>query len=365
MTIATRSLAAAELASRDRAVPALDVLIDPEALADVLGESVSVDRVRYKPGNSVVAAVTVAGERRWVASYAVPVKRAKTIERAAQLGYAVSDLPGHPGILTGHAYADRELHHAIRALRRKRAALLADAEILRHNPHRRLVLRSGDFLVKVASHDAGSVAMPAALAWQGVPVVTSSRVARGVTTTPWWGAGDLANSPKAESAASTGRALAVLHSASLPATPMLDARGALSGAVDAVVTLLPAEGGRARALAHRIRLDGGAPVVSHGDFSPDQVLVGAEQEVRLIDFDRACLASPERDLGSFAAVAPTPVTEGLLTAYREAGGAVDGGSLAHWTAYALLLGAVEPFRRVDPDWPAALTRALDRAEALL
>ena len=78
------------------------------------------------------------------------------------------------------------------------------------------------------------------------------------------------------------------------------------------------------------------PVMVHGDFSADQVLVDGPA-VRIIDFDRVTTSDPARDLGSFAAVEDIadpagvgPVAGGRKTAqlidgYREAGGRVIAG----------------------------------------
>jgi hypothetical protein len=57
----------------------------------------------------------------------------------------------------------------------------------------------------------------------------------------------------------------------------------------------------------------------------------------------------------------------LLGAYRDAGGpaATAGEELAHRTAGALLLRAVEPFRSRDPDWDAHVDALVERAHRLV
>nr|WP_324288001.1 phosphotransferase [Agrococcus sp. SL85] len=102
-------------------------------------------------------------------------------------------------------------------------------------------------------------------------------------------------------------------------------------------------------------------MLSHGDWSPDQVLVDGGA-VRIVDLDRVCTAPPERDLGSWlASGGPTAMLEG----FADAGGGWDERALGAWRALAGLERAAEPFRRGVADWPASVAARLASAEEAL
>ena len=102
-----------------------------------------------------------------------------------------------------------------------------------------------------------------------------------------------------------GQALARLHALPLgPVRPGPDHRIALSHAADAVGVLCPALATRTRELAavlgESLPADG-LRVVSHGDFSLDNLLMSAEGEVTgVIDVGRAGIADRYRDLAILA-----------------------------------------------------------------
>jgi Ser/Thr protein kinase RdoA (MazF antagonist) len=99
----------------------------------------------------------------------------------------------------------------------------------------------------------------------------------------------------------------------------------------------------------------------HGDFYDDQVLVG-DAGVVLIDFDRARLGNALLDVGSFlahlTACGAESSREPFLDAYPAARPEARRSALL-FEAAALLRRAVEPFRRLDPDWPAELERLVE------
>jgi aminoglycoside phosphotransferase (APT) family kinase protein len=374
--------------ARDPALAALAAVLDPGQRRTVLGHDSTVTRIRYKPGSSIVAALTSptrAGG--WIAAYADPNKVTKTLSRAARAGFSASAVAGLPGVVVGETAADRMLSGPLAAIRSAAPELFAEATLLRHNPHRRAVFSSelagAPVALKVSAVDAvGSSAASTqrdrlfdALEHAGVPVLRPSALpgVAGAETVPWWGDGDLAGIPLPAAAGTAGRTLARLHAAHrIPATPFepapptAPAPGAeIAAAIRSMSTVLPGETGRAEALGARLLAAAGHSrahrvTLVHGDFSPDQVLVGAGQ-VRLIDFDRCTLDAPERDLGSFLATAALmgrpELGSALLAGYAGAGGTVDD-DLLHWhTATAYLLRAGEPFRGLVPDW-AARTRAI-------
>ncbi|MDQ6753369.1 MAG: phosphotransferase, partial [Actinomycetota bacterium] len=121
---------------------------------------------------------------------------------------------------------------------------------------------------------------------------------------------------------------------------------------------------------------GHRPVLAHGDFSPDQVLVDGSG-IRIIDFDRIGTAERAADIGSFAAAEEVqdadpaartdgaPKTRRLLEGYRQADGQVSPERVQLWAAYRMFRGSVEPFRDRAGDWPADIRWHLHRAQDLI
>lgn len=390
----------ADLVSRDPAVAALAAVLDPDRRLEVLGHTSRVTRIRYKPGSSIVAAlVNESAEGRattgWIAAYSDPAKLGKTLARAAHAGFDARAVEALQGVVVGETAADRVLSTQLGRLRRLVPGVFAHATVLRHNPHRRVVLRSvmtgQPVVLKVQAatgrtrygadpaSEAGSRALDG-LERAGVRVLRPTALAglEGAEVVPWWGDGDLATIRLAEDALrhaglSAGRDLARLHNAHLGETegPAPEAgRREDDAAVRSIGTILPAASDRAAAVAARLRRAGSGPArrltVVHGDFSPDQVLVGGG-ETRLIDFDRCTIDSPERDLGSFLATAELmgrpELGRALIDGYTAAGGTADPRELHRFTAIAFLRRSVEPFRTLSPHWARQTEHALYRAES--
>jgi hypothetical protein len=178
--------------------------------------------------------------------------------------------------------------------------------------------------------------------------------------------------PQCEAAASL---LARLHRATppagLPHRRAVDAMDDVLRACRDLACLDEELGARAAAIADRLssRLPrGGEPRLTHGDFHSGQVLFeGGESGV--IDFDRAVVGCPARDLATFhahrlaaAGGEPDGVSELLVERYRRL--AELGRELEWEKACAVLLQSMAPFRTLDPDWPARTRLLLVQAEAL-
>ncbi len=355
--------AVAVLAERDPALPDLGLILDPERLATALGRDIAIERVRYKRGAAVVVAVRGEDDTRaWVAEYSDPAKLEKTEARARRAGHTVARVT--PAALTGTAEADRVLSPVLHRLSESRAELLADARVVRYNPHRRLVLRAGGLAVKVRDRDADLADDVArSLAASGHPVIAPVRLGDRVSATEWWGSGDLSTRHDPERERRAGGILAALHAvdpSAFPVVPHPPVVGA-SRAAAAVAAVLPDLSARADRLALRIaeRLGGSASaVLLHGDWSLDQVLSDG-RAVRIIDLDRVTTGPAERDLGSALA---SGATTALLEGYAAAGGAVDESTLPAWTALSLLQRAIDPFRALAAGWPSAVRDRLAQAE---
>ncbi|MGI6877495.1 phosphotransferase [Microbacterium sp. gxy059] len=348
-----------EIVRREPLLPDLALLLDAEALSDALGSPVRIERLRYKPGSSTVVSLRDrAGRAFWAAAHADPAKIAKHARRAARLGASATPI-GHAA-LSAPAVADRALARGI-----EEAALASSSgEVLRYNPFRRLVVRSGGHVVKASAREQ-DVRVPERLAARGIPVLVPRRLGARATTTTWWGEGDLASVPSPTAARAAGRALAALHRVPVDDPPLAapSRSEVVAGAMDAIRAILPdaaesagdvaAEAGCAASSRH-------AGLV-HGDLSPDQVLVRAGV-IRIIDLDRASRGEPERDLGAFLAAGGD---EALVDGYREAGGAPDADAIRAWRAIAHLQRAVEPFRTALPGWPQAVRAEIAAAREVL
>lgn len=152
--------------------------------------------------------------------------------------------------------------------------------------------------------------------------------------------------------------------------------GLVQRSAETLAVLLPEHGAWVRELAAGIAAELGTMpekhAVVHGDFYDDQVLVGPDG-VTLLDFDEARLGHPLVDVGNFLAhvsakLRDTLAADGARHTFRDeylrrAGG--DARSVAVFEASAMLQLAVGPFRRLEPDWPAAISRLLRLTEERL
>ncbi|MGW8481801.1 phosphotransferase [Microbacterium sp. NPDC055903] len=358
----TATAAVIDLAARDPALPDLALVLDDERRSAAFGARTVIERVRYKPGASIVAAVRTPDEALWwCASYADPAKLDKSDSRARAHGAETRRLSERA--LAGAAHGDRLLAARIRRAIGDRDAI-DRTRMLRYNPLRRLVVRAGDRAVKITAGDAAPVAAQA-LAATGAAVLAPERVGDGAWAYPWWGLGDAADPTlgTAPVLAAAGASLAAMHAvprASIP-LPVIDAAAAAAEAAEAIATLLPSLRARAMRLAAALAVLDGPRVPSHGDWSADQILTDGT-EVRIIDLDRATLAPPEHDLGSYLAAGGDPAH---VDGYLAAGGRVSPRALESWAAFGVLRRATEPFRIGDPSWPCLVEQALRRAESIL
>ncbi|MCW2132171.1 phosphotransferase family protein [Arthrobacter sp. VKM Ac-2550] len=240
----------------DRALPALDVVMDPERLSSLFGRPVAAAHLRYKPGMSVVARLSGSDGPTWIAGYSrsQDSKLAKTFKRAEQQGVQLEslELPEAPGhlVVSGPLALDAKLHRVL-----ARTGLLSGRaggiDVLNYNPHRRLVAAFGQGdQRRVAKVTAGRARVHAEMLVRlqdaGVPVLEQQSPgdeagahpdgadARHAVYYPWFGDTDLQRLHRQE-----------------PGTPEQDAleQGAPErGGPDALA--LAAEAGRTLALLH-------------------------------------------------------------------------------------------------------------------
>lgn len=362
--------------------PGLALVLDPERLAELVGQDVRVGYVRPKPGVSTVAALSDPDGMPWgwvrtLTGEAV-VKAGKARARAEEAG--VGDRLGEV-VLTGR---DTVVQWGP-VVADPRLALLAAAldpapgDLLRHNPLRRLVAREGRRVVRVTAqeHRSRLTHVTHDLAVAGVPVVTTVEAAPGSPTgrrVSWWpwvegvDASVLVGSPDGDEALhEVGRVLGMLHSVppaqvrGLRVRGWTDALAAARAAVGLLEAVAPGAAGSARRVLDRLppEVPAGMPVACHGDLSLDQLLVRAGSgEVVLTDLDRAAAAPAVLDHASLVAV-------DLLDGHGCLGPVAEGyaGTTGHpprapgpWVAAAVLARVAEPWRHQQPGWPGEIVR---------
>ncbi len=407
----------AAVVARDRALPGLAALLDDRPLAELTGMRVRRRYLRYKPGTSCVlgGSVALAGEDVDAFVLAHDARSAEKIGKTVDAAPPGTVLFTNPelGLLMALAPADRDLPFLAaladaRRLRRTLRRLLPSVgwrgvqlRTLSYKPQRRWVglatARDGQRVVlrayppADAARAAGAVRALGKLP-PGTPRLLGADVELGLVALEY-AEGQTLDTARADAsfsgAAAAGRlraagvALAQLHTrvdAGVPSWTAADDAQALRSVADQVAVLLPELGPPAAALADLLaqRMSGLPPdtVCAHGDFSTDQVVLGADGSVVLLDLDRVAQADAAIDLASLAA----SLTAADLLAGRRPEGHVeflsaigagyaavrplpDAEALRLHTAALLLRRSTEPFRLCAPLWPERMRAMLAAATA--
>ena len=373
---------------------AVEVVLDQDRLSELTGRPGRAARLRIKPDVSLAVGLEDAATGRpagW-ARLLWPVGRAKAdraARRARERGLRTvrRELDGGLVLHAGRLASDPALmEHLGRAAA---GGLVEDpdgARVLRHNPLRRLVVRTGTGVVRITSapqddelrlRDFIAARVPGAPIPAAAPGFAAPDPPTHISALRFVGDADLARAalPGAGAAtAAAGAALAALHASTrrLPAdlAARLPGRGAetrRAGAVHASVlrALDPALAARVRALDERLPAAPPAPrVLAHGDFTPDQVLVRRDDgAVWLTDFERSRLAPAATDLGSYLSVVDDATGRALLDGYADAGGRVpDEADLAAGVLGARLARLAEPLRHADTRWRERIGREVEELE---
>lgn len=362
------------------AIAGAELILNNSSLSGLVGREVSVRRLRYKPGTSLVASWS-AGPRAedcgWAALFADNVKVTKALARAERVGATAWAPAPSLGMVIGDLWSDTPMTYDLKRIR-KRAK---DLQILRHNPRRRVVasaeLDGEHYCIRVAA-EANHLAS-SSLAWQeyGAPVlpVLPLQATHFGSISPWWGRGDLASIAQPWAAEAAGAALAKLHRSSV--RPKLSVRPPkVADTIAPLAQLAPWWADRLEALSvslsQRLQRVADEDVVTvHGDFSPDQVLLGDDgtgaDDIRIIDLDRSGEGVASSDIGHFlASVARDGGAEigpAFVAGYQSIAG-FDVESVTGWQALSLLAEALEPFRTRNPHWVDEIDRIIGLAEAL-
>ncbi|MFN3276850.1 MAG: phosphotransferase [Paracoccus hibiscisoli] len=345
------------IVARDPALPGLALLLDPQAVAALLGAPVNPVHLRYKPGTSCMATFRMGAG--FVTLRALTRTRFDDDRPSPRRAALQRRLPDH-AVIIQPPQADRR----ITALRK--GAVPDDAVALRFKPERRLVLRRGDTMIKAMSPATWDRALRGAQfgAGHGGPQVMALDAKHHLITTAWL-PGHSAEAAPASVHARIGAALAALHRGTADLPPR--APFAPPAALDDLAVLAPDLSAPIDRLRHALMLlhPQGPLVPSHGDFSADQVMIAPDGTLSIVDWDEAGLAPAAHDLGTYLArldhdaLTGTP-TDDRAQALLQGYGPPPPDLAAHHAA-ALAALATEGFRTRRPDWPDLARRLLDRA----
>ncbi len=379
------------LAARDPALPGLGLLLDADALASALGVArVDLQHLRYKPGTSC-SAVVVTDEGPWLRLRGLTSARyaEKSASGPAQLNAVCIEIgsPANDRLVPGlrRLWPEERRGKALTRLFGEGRLSTARLVPLSYRLGRRLVARlehpDGDALLKVHNPGRFAQALAGALAAEvsGHGKLERACGERSAVATRWMPGATLSAARDTSGFSDAGAALACLHDSRLllpfPRS-RTDEITALQRVLDDARMLLPELAERLDTLSRRLAAAlAGAPADPgpiHGDFSADQVVMGAAG-VRLIDWDRAGTGDRAGDLGSaLARLDAERVLDGLApeasqaaaaaliegyAAYRAPPAAVEVQRLAH-----LARLATEPFRRQLANWPDAILALLHEVE---
>lgn len=376
------------LAGRDRALPGLGALLDAGGLAREAGlDGLRPAYLRYKPGTSCTAGLVpeAGGLGAWMAVTVPPARFADLARRPKWRKRGAVVLPDRHALLVPLA-GDRKLRGARRLVDPDRQRRLlkrlglenAHLSVLRYKPGRRLVLRADGpegprAVIKLHARardwDAALAGARFCEAAGGPAIVGISDRDRAIAVA--WVAGDeLGTAAPAERFRLAGLALAAAHARPLAHDLRRFAPPDTRTAIRAIAALDPDLGEVVRGLPLP-DLPAGAPCGIHGDFSADQVVVGPEG-ARIVDWDRAAVGPPARDLGSALArldldgirgAEVAAAAHALLEGYASLRPVPPAGDIAAHRAHALLALATDGFRSRRPDWTVEMQAVLDRIAA--
>lgn len=421
------------VAARDPGLPGLPLLLDPDALLTWLQENpplvagwadspvaVTCRYLRYKPGVRLLGAFelsTATGCRLPFQAWAVGEGGRQKLEKAIrevpppfapgrcwcrELRVMVQFHPDDRDLPSLARFADPEARERLLARRLPSMAgrFSGPLRILSYNPERRFVALLHDSegpaaVVRGHTPDRFGRSQRGARAFRTVkggfriPRLLGASRGSAVLVQEWLQGRPLELDPwrhgaPAEAASLShhvGRALRSLHTQEARGLRRAGGSG-LTRALAGIEAVRPGDTTEAarravrwlRPLLHSLEEalpPAAAPL--HGDLHPGQILV-SDEGLGLVDFDRAGVGDPLRDLATFvahleagraegtvpAAVA-TAAESSLLDGYRNAGGVVDLDRFQWQCAAALLRRAPHPFRARTPEWPAAIDALVARA----
>jgi hypothetical protein len=380
----------------DPAVPALSLLFEgtlTETMARLCAGAgsaptdVRVSYLEYSPGASLVLQVSAVvdgrGRSAVIRTGAAVTDAVRTSgSPIPELGGVLHWLPADPALplvraraaelyaLLPESVTPRSMSHGVVADR--------PARLLAYVPGRRATLALDPFVLKSYASRPHFEAARAAMALLGdgaelpTPGHVLSLPGHLTTVQRHVGGTPAALSQAVPLAGPAGDLLRRLHASGRragvrrdPATQLRDARTA----VEVFGAVLPEHRERARRVFSR--LVASAPsdlplVLSHGDFTIDQLLLTDDGGIVVTDLDNACQAPAALDVASFAAnlvsgrAGDDERAYAVLAALAGSHGTPPG--LAWHFAVALLRRCDRPFRRWKKRWPQKSVNILDMAE---
>ncbi|HEX5620665.1 MAG TPA: ABC transporter transmembrane domain-containing protein [Solirubrobacteraceae bacterium] len=385
----------------DPALPQLELLLDGDAMRDVLAGAlhpgaelggVDISRVVYKPGDTVAVhyRAEVDGERcdavatsmagvalaesarkpryRALAQRADGRSPADPISYDAAVGTLITWLPFDPRlpalVLDGNELAD---------------TLGVDGgelELIGYKPRSRAVLRLGDHVLKAygreRQYEAALAGLMTAAREGPLPTAAFTAAAPDLRLTAQHEVAGERPPAAADVAERAGALVATLQHAELPglsAAPPERQLAAAARKADVIRAVLPSLAPRLDGLVARLsetQPANGHRVAAHGDFHVDQLLLTADG-IAVIDFDQMCVAAPALDLATYAADVVRgrdsdleevhAVLQPLLAGYG------DRPDDLQWHLAAAILGrAAHPFHRQVPDWRRRVELMVTAAE---
>ena len=418
----------ADLVRRDPALPGLGIVLDPEALVDVLRRSlpeadlgsVRATYVKYKPGTNCLAGyqLTVAGTVVDVYAKAYGVNASKKLQKAHEqpgqsgaLGpgriplddcqVVVSAFPNDAKVRALPSLAEAETRLRLLGELFPDRPTLSEGTVQRlvYKPERRYVARlltedGAQAVLKLYTQPGYEDVLRHQVSYEErSPLRLASRLGesdRYASLAFEWLPGRLLSEAildpqfDAHAVTTVGAAIAQLH-AQAPVGLTGVTREAEVSTLLSEATMLrlicPHLAQRANALAQLMaaHLVNRPPVycLIHGDFHARQVLLH-DDTVAILDLDRAVCADPMIDLGLFGAHLErevirghlpasrvAPLVQALLDGYAATTGLPTVDEIQLYTAVELLRLAPRFFRYREPDWPERIEASLGRVETIL
>lgn len=363
---------------------ALSLFLDSARLSEAVGAARIATRLRIKPSVSVSASLAdvdgnPVGWARLLWPEAI-AKGEKSAAKAKRRGLQTGSRPCGEGLWLqwGSIVSDPDL---MAHIERAQAAGVVDPDawqVLRHNPLRRLVARSGGAVARIQASagahvdglDAflsGVVPVPARLDDGTDPHVSVLADAGGFDLSNPDGTGEQVEAWHEAAGELFARLHAAVPSADLAqrlGAPTASTRQSLAVHARIISGLNAVLGARIEALAATAPELLAAPLVPiHADATPDQVLVCADGTVLLTDFDRARMGAAALDVASYMAGTERREGEAFARGYERAGGALpDAPELSAARIHARALKLADPLREARPDWAQCIDHTLTLIE---
>jgi hypothetical protein len=395
----------------DPALPHAGVMLDPEAVAPVLGRSfdggapldVRIHYLRYKPSTNLVVHYDVgaSGERYdavgMIASGTYLARRAAKPENVALARLAaaraptVAPLAYHDDIgclvqwypldlsLPALAIPPGELRLLLGSAGLPVEASDEEPERLAYKPRRRAVLRVDGHVVKlyrrVAEFERALKGLRAASTLRAfvAPRLEAALPQRLVTVQSLLSGRTVATAQ--DVASDAGAVLALLHTSAVGGLRVFDPAAQLASAGSSahlVGTIAPQLAPRLKRLLAALedsRPEDSVLVPSHGDFNARQLLV-ADGHLAITDFDPFCLAPPALDPATYAAYLVRGGADDMNAALAALADLVEAYGrrpphLSWYLATMILRRAPRPFRYFEPDWGPRLEEMVASSEEAL